>query len=61
MLLLSRFVFYYLHLLFTEETPMAIGGLVEIVLMAWLLKRVPEVRNYVNERSDFSIGQWFEL
>ncbi len=46
---------------FANNVGIMVGGLVEIVLMAWLLKRVPEVRNYVNERSDFSIGQWFEI
>ena len=46
---------------FANNIGIMVGGLVEIVLMAWLLKRVPEVRNYVNERSDFSIGQWFEI
>ncbi len=46
---------------FANNVGIMVGGLVEIVLMAWLLKRVPEVRNYVNERSDFSVGQWFEI
>ncbi len=44
---------------FANNVGIMVGGLVEIVLMAWLLKQVPEVRDYVNERSDFSIGQWF--
>ncbi|MDK9776345.1 MULTISPECIES: sodium-dependent transporter [unclassified Vibrio] len=46
---------------FANNVGIMVGGLVEIVLMAWLLKQVPEVRNYVNERSDFSVGQWFEI
>ncbi|GAJ72922.1 LOW QUALITY PROTEIN: sodium-dependent transporter [Vibrio sp. JCM 18904] len=46
---------------FANNVGIMVGGLVEIVLMRWLLKRVPEVRNYVNERSDFSVGQWFEI
>ena len=27
--------------------------------MAWLLNKVGDVREYVNEISDFSIGAWF--
>lgn len=46
---------------FANNVGIMVGGLVEIVLMAWLLNRVSEVRGYVNERSDFSIGQWFEI
>ncbi len=46
---------------FANNVGIMVGGLVEIVLMAWLLNRVAEVRGYVNERSDFSIGQWFEI
>ncbi|HHY0481093.1 sodium-dependent transporter [Vibrio parahaemolyticus] len=46
---------------FANNVGIMVGGLIEIVLMAWLLNRVPEVRGYVNERSDFSIGQWFEI
>ncbi|MBR9788754.1 MAG: sodium-dependent transporter [Vibrionaceae bacterium] len=46
---------------FANNVGIMVGGLVEIVLMAWILNRVAEVRDYVNERSDFSIGQWFEV
>ncbi|MGP8307754.1 sodium-dependent transporter [Vibrio sp. YIC-376] len=46
---------------FANNIGIMVGGLVEIVLMAWLLNRVAEVRGYVNERSDFSVGQWFEI
>lgn len=46
---------------FANNIGIMVGGLVEIVLMAWLLNRVSEVRSYANERSDFSIGQWFEV
>ncbi len=46
---------------FANNVGIMVGGLIEIVLMAWLLNRVSEVRGYVNERSDFSIGQWFEI
>ncbi len=34
--------------------------LVEIVLMTWLLK-ISDVRKYVNEISDFSVGVWFDI
>ena len=46
---------------FANNVGIMVGGLVEIVLIAWVLKHVPEVRHYVNEHSDFSIGQWFEI
>ncbi|WP_319537367.1 sodium-dependent transporter [uncultured Vibrio sp.] len=46
---------------FANNVGIMVGGLIEIILMAWLLNRVAEVRDYVNERSDFSIGQWFEV
>lgn len=46
---------------FANNVGIMVGGLIEIVLMAWLLNRVAEVRGYVNQRSDFSIGQWFEI
>ncbi|PFG55826.1 NSS family neurotransmitter:Na+ symporter [Vibrio sp. ES.051] len=46
---------------FANNVGIMVGALIEIVLMAWLLKRVPEVRDYVNQRSDFSVGQWFEI
>lgn len=46
---------------FANNIGIMFGGLVEIVLMAWLLKKVPSVREYVNSTSDFSIGQWFDV
>jgi NSS family neurotransmitter:Na+ symporter len=46
---------------FANNIGIVVGGLVEIVLMAWLLNKVPEVREYVNAKSDFTIGQWFEI
>jgi NSS family neurotransmitter:Na+ symporter len=46
---------------FANNIGIVVGGLVEIVLMAWLLNKVPEVREYVNAKSDFTIGQWFEV
>ena len=46
---------------FANNIGIMFGGLVEIVLMAWLLNKVPSVREYVNSTSDFSIGQWFDI
>ncbi|KLV08713.1 sodium-dependent transporter [Photobacterium ganghwense] len=34
--------------------------LVELVIIAWLL-RVSDIRDYVNERSEITIGKWFEV
>ena len=44
---------------FANNVGIMAGGLVEIVLMAWLLNRVADVRQYANDISDFSIGTWF--
>ncbi|MCY9802028.1 sodium-dependent transporter [Vibrio scophthalmi] len=46
---------------FANNVGIMFGGLVEIVLMAWLLNKVPSVREYVNSTSDFTIGQWFDI
>ncbi len=29
--------------------------------MAWLLKKIPEVREYVNAISDFRVTRWFDV
>ncbi|GAB2657076.1 sodium-dependent transporter [Vibrio panuliri] len=46
---------------FANNVGIMVGALVEVVLMAWLLNKVPSVREYVNAKSDFTIGQWFDV
>jgi NSS family neurotransmitter:Na+ symporter len=46
---------------FANNVGIMFGGLVEIVLMAWLLNKVADVRGYVNNISDFTIGTWFDV
>ncbi len=46
---------------FANNVGIMVGALVEVVLMAWLLNKVPSVREYVNVKSDFTIGQWFDV
>ena len=46
---------------FTNNVGIMFGGFVEIVLMAWLLNKIPSVREYVNATSDFAVGQWFDI
>lgn len=46
---------------FANNIGIMFGGLVEIVLMAWLLNKVADVRGYVNNISDFTIGIWFDV
>lgn len=46
---------------FANNVGIMAGGLVEIVLMAWLLNKVADVREYVNKISDFTIGTWFDV
>ncbi|CAV18096.1 sodium-dependent transporter [Vibrio sp. 10N.222.54.F12] len=46
---------------FANNVGIMVGGFIEILLMAWLLNKVSDVRAYVNEISDFSIGVWFNV
>lgn len=46
---------------FANNVGIMLGGFIEILLMAWLLNKVGDVREYVNSTSDFSIGQWFDI
>ncbi|BCL69117.1 sodium-dependent transporter [Vibrio nigripulchritudo ATCC 27043] len=46
---------------FANNVGIMLGGLIEIVLMAWIVSKVGEVREYVNGSSDFAIGQWFDI
>lgn len=46
---------------FANNVGIMAGGLVEIILMAWLLNKVADVREYVNKISDFTIGTWFDV
>ncbi len=46
---------------FANNIGIVAGGFVEILLMAWMLKKVPEVREYVNAISDFRISRWFDV
>ncbi|MEZ8804721.1 sodium-dependent transporter [Vibrio atlanticus] len=46
---------------FANNVGIMVGGFIETLLMAWLLNKVSDVRTYVNEISDFSIGVWFNV
>ncbi|GAL07167.1 sodium-dependent transporter [Photobacterium aphoticum] len=45
---------------FINNIALLASCLIEIAIIAWLLK-VSDIRQYVNERSEFSIGKWFEV
>ena len=45
---------------FINNVALLASCLVELVVIAWLLK-VSDIRNYVNSISEFSIGKWFEI
>lgn len=45
---------------FINNIALLTSCLIEIAIIAWLLK-VSDIRQYVNERSEFSIGKWFEV
>jgi NSS family neurotransmitter:Na+ symporter len=45
---------------FVNNVGILTSCLVEIVLMAWLVK-LADIRDYVNKYSDFTIAGWFEL
>ena len=46
---------------FANNVGIMVGGFIEILLMVWLLNKVSDVRAYVNDISDFSIGIWFNV
>jgi len=46
---------------FANNVGIMVGALVEIILMAWLLNKVADVREYVNSTSDFTISGWFDI
>ncbi|MFB9134768.1 sodium-dependent transporter [Vibrio sp. AK197] len=46
---------------FANNIGIVAGGLIEILLMAWLLRKIPEVREYVNAISDFRVSYWFDV
>jgi NSS family neurotransmitter:Na+ symporter len=45
---------------FANNVGIVASCLIEIILMAWLLK-IADVRDYVNQISDFTIGTWFDV
>jgi NSS family neurotransmitter:Na+ symporter len=45
---------------FVNNVGILTSCLIEIVLMAWLVK-LADIRDYVNKHSDFTIGGWFQL
>ncbi|MGR5062202.1 sodium-dependent transporter [Photobacterium sp. DNB22_13_2] len=45
---------------FINNVALLASCLVELVVIAWLLK-VSDIRNYVNSISEFGIGKWFEI
>lgn len=45
---------------FTNNIGIMAGCFIEILLMTWLVK-IADVRQYVNEISDFTIGTWFDV
>ena len=46
---------------FANNVGIMVGGFIEILLMAWLLNKVGDVREYVNKVSDFAISGWFDI
>ncbi len=39
----------------------ALGGLVEAIVIAWILKKVQFIKDHVNPISDFAIGAWWDI
>ncbi len=54
-LLLLDIVDYYIN-----NVALLGSCLAELILMAWVYKKLPELRNHVNSVSDFAIGQWWQ-
>ncbi|MDW6001320.1 sodium-dependent transporter [Vibrio mangrovi] len=45
---------------FANNIGIMVGCFVEIVMMTWLFK-ISDIRHYTNDKSDFSIGVWFDI
>ncbi len=39
----------------------ALGGLVEIIVLGWIIKKLPEIEAHVNPISDFPVGKWWKI
>ena len=39
----------------------ALGGLVEAIVIAWILKKVQFIKDHVNPISDFAVGAWWDI
>ncbi len=46
---------------FMNNVALLASCLIELVLIGWVLKQLPELRNHANNVSELSIGSWFEF
>ncbi|EGK07828.1 NSS family amino acid:sodium (Na+) symporter [Desmospora sp. 8437] len=46
---------------FINQYGVALAGLVEVVLIAWFIRKLSEMRTHINEISDIRIGNWWNL
>ncbi len=46
---------------YVNEYNIVLAGLIEIVLIGWILKRLPEFKEHANSLSDFKIGIWWDI
>ncbi|TSB48222.1 sodium-dependent transporter [Alkalicoccobacillus porphyridii] len=44
---------------FINNFGIAVSGLVTVVAMGWVLKKLPEIKDHTNQVSDFRIGSWW--
>jgi len=46
---------------FINQFGVALIGLVEVVMIAWILRRVKELKEHANEISDIQLGSWWTI
>jgi neurotransmitter:Na+ symporter, NSS family len=46
---------------FINQFGIALAGLVEVIVIAWLLRKLPELENHANGISDIQLGAWWKI
>ncbi len=46
---------------YVNDYNIVLGGLIEILLIGWILKKLPEFKQHANDLSDFKIGIWWDI
>ncbi|GAF64935.1 putative transporter [Bacillus sp. TS-2] len=46
---------------FVNQFGIAVAGLVSVIVVAWFLKKLPDLQQHTNSMSDFKIGIWWRI